>query len=142
MSVQAVAYPIFDPGGSVSRKTTSTVQVMMTEGMHDTAVITLRAEATDAPELQPGTPVSMQYGWNPVDTDWFYGYVDHIEAHYDKSLPTQSTFEDVVCLGASYTLKDPVTGAWTNTQASSLVQQIASSYYLGSLIENDDSIWP
>lgn len=142
MTVQAVALPIFDPGGLAARKTVSTVKVMMTEGMHDTAIITLRSEATEAPELQPGTPVCMQYGWNPSDTDWFYGYVDHIETRYDKSLPEQSNFEDVICLGASYCLKDPYAGAWTQVQASSLAQQIASAYYLGSLVENDDYTWP
>jgi phage protein D len=141
VTIQAAAYPIFDPGGIAARKTVSTVKVMMTEGMHDTAVITLRSEMTDAPELQPGTPVQMQYGWNPLDTDWFYGYVDHVEACYDKSLPLQSTFTDVVCLGASYCLKDPFTGIWTNTQASSLVQQMAGAYFLASLIENDDFAW-
>jgi phage protein D len=142
MTIQAVAYPTFDPGGIAAKKTVSTVKVMMTEGMHDTAIITLRSEVTDAPELQPGTPVQVQYGWNPLDMDWFYGYVDHVEAHYDKSLPDQSTFEDVVCLGASYCLKDPFSGAWTHVQASSLVTQIASQYFLASLIENDDYIWP
>lgn len=142
MTVQAVAFPIFDPGGIASKKTVSTVKVMMTEGMHDTAIITLRSEATEAPDLQPGTPVCMQYGWNPADTDWFYGYVDHIETRYDKSLPDQSNFEDVVCLGASYALKDPFIGAWTNIQASALAQQISAYYFLGSLIENDDYSWP
>lgn len=142
MTVTSAAFPIFDPGGIAARKTVSTVLVMMSEGMHDTAVITLRAEATDAPELQPGTPVQMQYGWNPTDTDWFYGYVDHIESHYDKSLPNQSTFEDVVCLGASYALKDPFTGSWASVRASALAQQIATTYFLGSVIENGDFTWP
>jgi phage protein D len=142
MTIQATAYTIFDPGGIASKKTVNTVKVMMTEGMHDTAVITLRAEPSDAPELQPGTPVQMQYGWNPLDTDWFYGYVDHIETQYNKSLPDQSTFGDVVCLGASYCLKDPFAGAWAHVQASGLVQQMANTYFLASLIENDDYIWP
>lgn len=142
MTVNVVALPIFDPGGIAAKKTVNTIKVMMTEGMHDTAVITLRAEPTNAPELQPGTPVKMQYGWSPVDTDWFFGYVDHIENHYDKSLPDQSTFEDVVCLGASYALKDPFTGAWTNVQASSLVQRMAGQFFLSTLIENDDYTWP
>lgn len=142
MTVQACAYITFDPGGIAAKKTVNTVKVMMTEGMHDTAVITVRGTMTDAPELQPGTPVCIQYGWNPTDTDWFYGYIDHVESCYDKSRPDQSTFEDVVCLGASYSMKDPYIGAWQAVQASSLVQLIAGTYYLSSLVENDDYVWP
>jgi phage protein D len=142
MTIQAVAHPTFDPGGIASNKTVSTAKVMMTEGLHDTAIITLRSEPTDAPDLQPGTPVMMQYGWNPADTDWFYGYIDHVETHYDKSLPDQSNFVDVVCLGASYALKDPFIGSWTHVQASSLVQQMAGAFYLASLTETDDYSWP
>jgi len=142
VSTRAAAFPVFDPGGIAVKKTVTAVKVMMTEGMHDTVVITLLAQATDAPELQPGTPVSMQYGWNPLDIDWFYGYIDHVERNYHISIPKQSVYEDVVCLGASYALKDPFTGAWAQTQASSLAQQIASGYYLSSLTENDDYVWP
>jgi phage protein D len=142
MTVSAIANTIFDPGGLRARKQVNTVKVMMTEGMHDTAIIRLRGERTDLPELQPGTPVQMQYGWNPSDTDWFYGYVDHVETCYHRSLPDQSSFEDVVCMGTSYALKDPFTGAWSQVQASTLAQLVASTYFLGSVIENDDYFWP
>jgi hypothetical protein len=86
--------------------------------------------------------VQMQYGWQSVDLEYFYGYVDHIESHYDRAVGDNSTLEDVVCLGASYALKDPFSGGWTNAQASSLVQQIATKYYLSSVIETDDTTWP
>jgi len=142
MSVASGAYPIFDPGGRKAQKQVNQVKVMMTEGMHDTAIITLRSEALDVPELQPGTPVKMQYGWSTVDMDWFYGYVDHVENHYDYAIPDRSTYEDVVCLGASYSLKDPYVGAWTNAQASSLVKIVASKYFLSTVVEDDDSTWP
>ena len=48
----------------------------------------------------------------------------------------------MVCLGASYSLKDPYVGAWTGVQASSLVNQIASKYFLSTVIETDDTVWP
>jgi phage protein D len=140
--VSAYALPIFDPAGRAATKNVVSVKVMQTEGMHDTAIITLRGADTSAPELQPGTPVQMQFGWQSVDLDYFYGYVDHIENHYDRTVGSASTLEDVVCLGASYVLKDPFVGAWTTVQASSLVQQIASKYFLSSVIETDDTIWP
>jgi phage protein D len=142
MTIRAIATPVFDPAGAAAKKTINSVKIMQSEGMHDTAIITMRAVETDAPELQPGTPVQMQYGWANVDTEYFYGYVDHVETHYDRAVTDPSTFEDVVCLGASYTLKDPFVGAWSNVQASSLVEQIANKYLLSTAVEDDDTIWP
>ena len=137
-----VALPIFDPAGIKGAKKVNSAQVMMTEGMHDTAIITLRNEPMDVPELQPGTPVRMQYGWLPVDVDIFYGYVDHIQTHYDRSTPSAGNLEDVVCLGVSYSMKDPFVGAWQNVPASSVVELIAKKYFLSSLIEKGDYTWP
>jgi len=142
MTIASGAYPVFDPGGLRRQKQVNAVKVMMTEGMHDTAIITLRSEALDVPELQPGTPVKMQYGWLGIDMDWFYGYVDHVETHYDYSIPDASTYEDVVCLGASYTMKDPYVGAWTHAQASGLVRNVANKYFLSTVVEDDDTYWP
>jgi hypothetical protein len=141
-TVQAYALPIFDPAGRAAKKNVVAVKVMQTEDMHDTAIITLRGADTSAPELQPGTPVQMQYGWQSVDLDWFYGYIDHIESHFDRTVGSQAELEDVVVLGASYALKDPFVGAWTDVQASSLVQQIANQYLLSTVVETDDTVWP
>jgi len=132
----------FDPGGIGAQKLVQTVKILQTENLHDSAIITLRGASTDAPELQPGTPVQIQYGWASVDTDWFYGYIDHVETRYDRAVTDPMTFQDVVCLGASYSLKDPFVGAWTNVQASSLVEQIANQYLLSTAIEDDDTVWP
>lgn len=141
-AVLPTASPTFDPGGFNSRKTVNRVKVLMSEGMHDTAIITLRDEPTDAPELQPGTPIMMQYGWATVDMDWFYGYIDHIEHHYQRATPQGSTYEDVVCLGVSYTLKDPFVGAWSNVPCSAIVRLIAQKYFLATMLETDDPVWP
>lgn len=140
--IRPSAYPIFDPAGIAASKPTNSVKVIQTEGMHDSAIITLVGAAMDAPELQPGTPVQMQYGWSSVDLEWFYGYVDHIESHYDRSLADASTTEDVVCLGASYSLKEPFTGSWTGVRASDLVKRIADRYFLSTVVEDDDCTWP
>lgn len=141
-TIRAYASPVFDPAGRAVTKTVNAVNVMQGESMHDTAIITLRGADTSAPELQPGTPVQMQYGWMGVDLDNFYGYVDHVENHYDRTVSDLVTLEDVVCLGASYSLKDPYVGAWQTIRASSLVQQIATKYYLSTVIETDDTVWP
>lgn len=140
--VKSGAYPIFDPAGIKAQKTVNQVKVMMGEGMHDTAVITLRSESLARPELQPGTPMQMHYGWASLDMDWFYGYVDHTETHYDRAYPEGSTYEDVVCLGVSYALKDPIVGSWTNVPTSSLVQQVAQQYFLATVIETENYLWP
>lgn len=140
--IKAVAYPVFDPAGRAVQQRVHEVKVMQTESMHDTAIITLRGADTSIPELQSGTPVQMQYGWQSADLDYFYGYVDHIEAHYDRTVSDQMTLEDVICLGASYSLKDPYVGAWSSVRASSLVSKIATKYYLSSVVEIDDTLWP
>jgi phage protein D len=140
--ITAMAVATFDPAGIAARKTVVAVKIIQTEGMHDTAILTLYGMSTDAPELQSGIPVQVDYGWANVDMETFYGYVDHIETHYDRSVPDRATMEDVVCLGVSYTLKDPFVGAWSQVQASSLVKQIANKYFLSTAVEDDDTVWP
>jgi phage protein D len=136
------ALPIFDPAGKAVTKNTSDVDVLQGERMHDTAIITLRGENMTAPELQPGTPVQMSYGSTPTDVEVFYGYIDHINTHYDYRVQDGATLEDVVCLGLSYAMKDAFTGTWMKTQASSIVERIVTRYHLASLIQTDDFHWP
>jgi len=142
MGQLAYGYAVFDPGGRQAVKTTNSVKILMSEGMHDTAIVTLRGESMNVPELQPGTPVQIQYGWSALDLDWFYGYVDHIETQYQWAQPDPNHFNDVVCLGVSYALKDPYLGSWSNVAASSIVAQIAKQYFLSSVIEANDYLWP
>jgi phage protein D len=142
MPLTPYAVPVFDVGGARSVKTTNRLEIIQTVGMHDTAVVTLRGEDMSAPNLVPGTTVMITYGWKPLQLDVFYGYIDHIGSSYEKGTPTVTTYNDVVCLGASYAMKDPVVGAWSNTQASSLVASAAATYGLSSLVQNDDYTWP
>jgi hypothetical protein len=141
MSVKPLGLATFDPAGVASKKTTMGVQVLQGEGMHDTAIITLRNTNMADPELQPGTPISLQYGYTPGDVETFYGYVDHIRPHYDLYTPDISSCDDVICLGESYVFKDPFVGAWTSTQASTLVTQIVAKYKMAALIQVDDYPW-
>jgi hypothetical protein len=142
MSVQPIAIPIFDPAGVNALKTTNTVTILQGLNMHDTAVISLQGENMTAPELQPGTPVQIEYGYRPTDIDFFYGYIDHITSNYQRNVGDSAHYEDVVCIGESYVMKDPFVGAWTTIKASTLVGQIAATYKLGALIETDDYAWP
>lgn len=142
MTARPIANPIFDPAGSKVLKTVSVAKVIQTEGMHDTAIITLRGENVDRPELQPGTPVQMPYGWSPVNMDTFYGYVDHVQSSYERLIPDGSLYQDVVCMGVSYSLKDPFTGSWSNAKASGVVQLIAQQYMLSLLVDVADYSWP
>ena len=142
MTITPGAYPIFDPGGISAQKIVNRAKVIMTESMHDTAILTLRNEPLDVPELQPGTPVTMQYGYFPLDVDTFYGYIDHVENHYERHISTGVTYEDVVCMGVSYSMKDPLERSWSNVQASTLVQKVAQQYFLSSVVEDDDAYWP
>lgn len=142
MSVLPWGVAIFDPAGINATRTTVSVMVLQSEGMHDTAIITLRGESLSAPELQPGTPVMLTYGYKPSDLETFYGYIDHTAPHYDRSIPDNSEYEDIVCLGESWVMKDPYVGAWSSVKASALVGQIVAKYQLASLIENDDYTWP
>jgi len=141
-TLRALGTATFDPGGVNKAKTTSEVHVVMSEGLHDTAIITLRDTPTSAPELQPGIPVKLVYGWNPMDLDWFYGYIDHVEAKYDRSHQQPLIYNDVVCLGASYVMKDPFVGTFNNTQASFVVSQLAKKYLLALLVDSSDFVWP
>jgi hypothetical protein len=142
MTLYAYADPLFDPGGAKMREVVTTVTVRQAEFMHDAAIITLRGSDMSSPTLQPGTPVMMNYGWYNTRIDTFYGYIDHIESSFERNTPEAAHYHDVVCLGASYIMKDAFLGAWSSIKASDLVQQMALRYMFATLVEVDDVIWP
>ena len=141
-TIQPFSLVIFDPVGYAEVKTTTQVEILQGEFLHDTAVVTLRGANMSDPTLQPGVVVSIGYGWYHFQVEQFYGYIDHIESHYQRLTSDAAEYHDVVCIGASYVLKDPYVGSWMSVQASALVQQIAVSYGLSTLVEVDDTTWP
>jgi hypothetical protein len=135
-------YVVFDPQGVKMQYVTYMVKILQSECMHDTAIITLQGANLSAPALQPGTPMFVTYGNSPGDVDTFYGYIDHVAPHYERTIPDVSSYEDIVCMGESYVMKDPLVGSWSGIQASTLVREIASSFKLAALIQTDDYAWP
>lgn len=135
---------ILDPGGSNLSKTVTFMKIYQAEQQHDMAIATVRGEDASLPEFKTGTPCLIKYGWMPNQIETFYGYINHTSPPYHRvvNMAPSSVFMDVVCLSASFVLKDAFTQWWSNVQASSVVAAVATNNMFSSLVENDDPVWP
>jgi phage protein D len=141
MAGQTIGQINIDPLGLNVSPIVNSVTLHQCDYNHDIAEVTVRNVDTSAPYLITGTPVIIKYGWLGA-FDFFYGYIAHVGSKYRHALPQQSTFTDIVCIGASYSLKEGVANTWTNSQASTIVAQYANSAMFSGFIENDDPTWP
>ena len=140
----AYASIILDPAGTKMSPIVLSADIHQEDNAHDIAVLKLRGVDPTTPVFQTGTPVQITYGWNPNSTQNFYGYVNHVEPeHHHKTIPSLATLQcTLVCVGASYGMRNGSTRAWTNAQASSIVQDLIKSFFLSGVVEVGDPVWP
>lgn len=132
---------IIDPAGAALSPPVGKVTVIQKDYNHDIAIVHARNILSSNPALVTGTPVILNYGWLRAN-EFFYGYISHVNAGYQHGVATGVQYIDIVCIGASYSLKQGLGATYTNTQASAVVEQLASQSYLSGFIENDDPLWP
>lgn len=138
----AFSQAVFDPLGLAKEKTIATVDIYQEEKAHDICIISVRGEDSTSPEFATGTPVHVRYGWGPSRVEDFYGYVNHVEPPYMRQVYGQSAYYmDVVLVGASYVFKNGFSKIFTDTKASTVVEQLSNSNYFASLVETDDGPW-
>ncbi len=98
------------------------------EFAHDLAIAHIPFEYAGSKRYETGTPVEVRWGTvYPNNTNRFYGYVHHTEPVYTRGgRGGRSHTLKVVCIGASYRLKQPRQRVWKMRTAPSVVRELAN----------------
>ena len=106
------------------------LRVLQREFMHDIAVVTIRNETAKGSQFRTGSPVHIQWGYSPKNLEDFYGYVNHVDGHIVSGISNV----DVVCIGASFYMKNENLRVLRNLSAPLVAKKVLSSYGLASVI--------
>lgn len=122
-----------------------TMKVMQEEFCHDMVTMQFWADDADSDSYASGMPMILTFG-RPDTKRTFYGYVSHV-SRTNNALSTVTTPTDrnstcVVCVGASFPMKQTDTKSYFSQTASQVVQSIADQFGLAANIVPDSMVWP
>jgi len=127
----SVNFPDYPSFTSQPRKITLT-QAM---GSHDVAVFKYQYFSNFLVQtFKTGTPVSFTYRNDKVNKT-FIGYFSHVQY---PSAQTLDRHVELVCIGASYPLKETISKIWVNTSASQVVTEIAKQAQLTPMVTSSN----
>lgn len=117
--------------------------VSQREFSHDLVVAHIPIEQAGSKRYEKGTPVEIRWGTSiPNHTNRFYGYVHHTEPVYTRG-GTQGRTQTLklVCIGASYRLKQPRQRIWKMRTSSSIVREIVNGAKFSGDVQSHEAIW-
>ena len=120
-------------------------QITQEEYTHDIAVFNVWAGDVTSNSLLSGTPMSAAWG-SSFAMRHFYGYVNHAERLTNMKKSTnliQRNALQVVCVGASWFMKQKDNRSWSNYTASQVATEIGQLFHLDtSQIVSHSTVWP
>lgn len=136
---------VLDPLLNRNSKAVMSMRLIQKEYHHDMVEVVLRGEHDDLTEFRTGSPVRIDFGRYPKQEDAFFGYLNHVEPVVDREHPELSSrLTKVLCIGASYVMKQPITGVFTNRTAQGVVLDVAQQFLFTADIPfaNIDIVFP
>lgn len=111
------------------------------EYAHDTVVVTLDLpDAKTRAKYRAGLAMNLVWGWSPDDLNSFYGYVHHTQQVDTKDKRRQLK---VVCIGASYRMKDARQRSFKKLRAYQVAARIAREHHFSLVLSLDSRyVWP
>lgn len=122
----------------------NTLQITQQEFAHDVAVATFWADDVGADSYASGMPVKIAWG-RPSVQRAFYGYVNHPQRMNNALLGTDLMGRNsttIVCMGASWPMKQSGTYTYQGMTASQVVAKICSAFGFALDIVYDETVWP
>lgn len=121
------------------------LRITQQEFAHDVLSATYWGGDVNSDSLISGSPMQASFG-RPSAMRNFYGYVNHA-GRTNNNFSTTTTGADrngttVVCVGASWPMKQTDTRSWSNYTASQIIQEIATAFGLDANIVPDTTMWP
>ena len=118
--------------------------IIQQEFAHDIVQLSLYAQDVGADSYASGMPMVMTFG-RPLVQRTFYGYVNH--ASRQNTTLAGASWQDrnmvnLVCVGASFWMKESGTLTFRGGTAAQAVQQIATQFGLAADVVDDGTIWP
>lgn len=122
-----------DPGGLYR------VEVREGFGKHALVMLDYPAPRRRRSLIQEGNPLVLKWGWAPLDTRNFYGYVNHHEI-VETNSGTQ--FLRTFCLGTSMSLNDSGSSVWERVSPSFIARTVATRRGLRCVMHQAPRILP
>lgn len=112
---------------------------------HDMVEMTVQGPTDeDYTSWDTGVPLWVKYGRSPSSIGNFYGYVLSVSRHWDETLKLSvpNRTMDILAVGASWPLKEPISAVFTNVSSAGIATQVATTNYLDVDAPATSYIWP
>lgn len=125
-----------------SKVTVDSLRVRKKVFAHDLLVVTIPYGRNRTSRYDEGTPISATFGYLPSPATNFFGYVHHTEPYVPQNpTPGQAEMIKVVCLGASYVMKNALMESWQQRNSSSIVRELVRRFgFSGMVQESEDAL--
>jgi phage protein D len=115
------------------------VLIRQREYRQDAAMLSIDYEPATAAKYSTGSPVLVEWGWLPEDTNVFYGYVHHTRQETNQQ---KAQMLRVYCVGATYRMKQPGGRTFTNATTKQVASTIAAANGFSLTCYDDGVVWP
>lgn len=124
--------------------TPNVLSVTQQEFAHDMVSMQWWGGNPDSNSLESGVPISVTFG-RPYSRRAFNGYVNH-RGRVNNSLSSAAELVDrnatnVVCVGASWPMKQAGVSTWSDTTISQVAQEIANLFGFSTDIAPHPTVW-
>lgn len=116
-------------GPQAVRMEVSSVQIDMANFMHEMATILVRNQRISSATLTDGSPVRISFTDGLAERE-FVGYIHHIQGSIDRQVDTTK----VVCIGATYILKQSQQSVFRNLSATAVAAEVCERNRLSHYI--------
>lgn len=129
--------------GPLSVRYPIAMTVSQREFHHDLVVSHIPIEQAGSRRYETGTPVDIRWGTSdPSQVNRFYGYVHHTEPVYTRGGDQGRTQTlKLVCIGASYLMKQPRQRVWKGRNISSVVREITNEAKFSGDVQPHNVVW-
>lgn len=108
------------------------VELHHAEFQHSVLTVDVPTFSVDAKRYQTGVPVLLTWGHHPAFPSYWYGYVSHTKPIYSaaKVDPQTREMRQIVCIGASFWMKNGAYLGFRDANVTTLARAIAEQFRL------------
>lgn len=125
------------PSSSIQPGQVSSYSIVMKKYEHDMITVVFKNWDTRESTVKAGSPVAVTLTNGEVDAS-FYGYVHH----FSRKRRADADYTEVVCIGASFVMKQASQNVYANTTASEVAKKIAKKHRFAYNISPHPRIYP
>lgn len=114
--------------------------IVQREFAHDVFSVVIGKMDDDSRIFTSGSPVEIEWGLESQDVRTLHGYVHHTEPISSQGA-SRDTWLRMVCIGASYVLKEKHQQVWRGARVSSIVREKADAVKFSGDVQEHRQVW-